>query len=393
MNSKNKKKNSRSSKKIATKNRNIFLLILFLVFAFVLVYILSPDVRFFIDEKIIGKYVNEENATEIYLNAQNNPQIIVYDNNIGVLEKGELAIYNKSGQLVNMNEKLYIPMATPIIKTNDKHLVLVEKKGKKVFLINDDKIIWNRELDFNINNVNVNTNGYVVVTGSNSIYKSIVAVINNEGEELFNIYISSNIVVDAEISNDNKILAIAEVNYSKPVVESIIKYISVDKAMNDPTNSEIKTYKQNKLIVDITFKSKDLLLAHYSKEVFRYTKSEEEKIYDISENTQFIDLKSGKNIIVLEQVKEGVFSEEYQLTILNDRGKTKGIYKIGKFVPKELKISRNYIAVNLGQEALFLTIDGWEKKKYEPNKEIREVLISEKLGTVLYKNSFNIVDF
>ena len=213
------------------------------------------------------------------------------------MERGELSIYNRAGEQIN------ISMTNPIAKTNDKHLVLVEKNGKKVSLINNNKVIWDRELDFNIYNVNVNQNGYVVVMGNNNMYKSIIVVISNEGDELFIIYISSNIVIDAEISDDNKILAIAEVNYSKPIVESIIKYMSIDKAIKEPNDSIIKTFKQNKLIIDIKFKGKDTLLAHFPREIYKYGK-DEEKIYDISENVQFIDLGANKNIVLIEQVSD-----------------------------------------------------------------------------------------
>ena len=132
MGKKKRKKSNKNIKRKATKNRNIFLLVLLLITIMILVYILNPNVRHFIDEKVLGKYLSDENATEVFINAQNSPKIITYDNNIGVLERGELSIYNKSGQLTNVSEKLNIPMATPIIKTNGKHLVLVEKKGKKV---------------------------------------------------------------------------------------------------------------------------------------------------------------------------------------------------------------------------------------------------------------------
>ncbi len=385
-------KSNKKRQKSSTKFKNIFILVLILLVVLILVYFISPDFRYLIDKHILRKYSNQENSTEVYINAQNNPKILTYDKNIAVLEKGEFKAYSKSGDHININEGLNISMANPIAKTNEKNLVLVEKKGKKVYLINDGKIKWDRELDFNINSANVNVNGYVAVTGSNSMYKSIVAVISNEGDELFIIYISSNIVVDAEISNDNKLLAIAEVNYSKPIVESMIKYISVDKAIKEPSKSIIKTYKENKLVVDIKFKSKDMLLVQYSREIFKYNKEEEKKIYDIPENTQFIEIGGNKNIIVLEQVSEGFFSGEYQITIVNDQGKEKGIYKIGKFVPKELKVSNNNIAVNLGQEAVILSIDGWEKKKYDSDKEIREVILSDKICAILYKNSFNIME-
>lgn len=88
----------------------------------------------------------------------------------------------------------------------------------------------------------------------------------------------------------------------------------------------------------------------------------------------------------------GIFSGEYQLTILNDSGREKAIYRMGKFVPKELKISNNHIAINLGQEVIILSIDGWEKRKYNSNKEVREVILSDKLCAILYKNSFHIID-
>ncbi len=390
------KKRKKSNKKTSigkNKFKSIFLIILFVIVVSGLVYILNPDVRLFIDQKILKKHIDESDVTEIFINAQNNPDIIAYDKNIGVLERGELSVYRKSVEQTGVNEKLNISMTNPLAKVNGKHLVLVEKKGKKIYFVNDNRIIWNRELDFNINNVNVNSNGYIVVMGSNNMYKSIVAVISNEGEEQFVIYISSNIVVDAEISNNNKTLAIAEVNYSKPVVESIIKYVSIDKAINKPDESIIKTYKQNKLIVDIKFKSRDVLIARYAKDIYRYTLDSEEKIYDISDNTQFIDIDSNKNIIVLEQMSEGIFADEYQITIVNDNGRPKGIYKIGKFVPKELKLSNNHIGVNLGQEVAILSVDGWEKKRYESSKEIREIILSDKICVILYRNSFHILEF
>lgn len=387
------KDKDKNEKKGIMRNKNIIALVLFVLIALILIYILSPKVRFFVDENIFRKYVKEENAAEVYINSQNNPKIIAYDKNIAVLERGELTVYTKKGEQINTNEKLNISMANPLVKVNGKNLVLVEKNGKKIFLINDDQIIWNRELDFNINNVNINSNGYIVVIGSNNMYKSIVAVINNEGEELFIMYISSNIVVDAEISSDNKTLVIAEVNYSKPIIESILKYISVDKAIKSPDESLIKTYKQNKLIIDIKFRTKDVLLARYSKEIYKYSLESEEKIYNISENTQFVDISSNNNIIVLEQVDEGIFSGEYQITIINNNGNTKALYKIGKFVPKELKLTNNNIGVNLGQEAVILGINGWEKKNYNTNKEIREIILSDKICVILYKNSFRIIDF
>ena len=390
--SRKKRKTTNKKTDISTRKSMKFIPIILLVFALMIFYTVNPEFRSFIDEKILRKYTDQDKATEIQINAQNSPKILTYDKNIGVLERGEYKTYNRLGEQTNINDIINISMANPISKSNDKYLAMAEKKGKKILLMNDNKLIWDRELDFNINNINVNSNGYVVAMGSNSMYKSIVAVISNVGDELFIIYISKNIVVDAEVSSDNKLLAIAEVNYSKPIVESMIKYISTEKAVKDPSNSILKTYTKNELIIDIKFKNKEMLLAQFSRSISRYTKEEEKEIYKIPDTTQFIDISANKNIVVLEQVKDGMFIGEYQLTILTDQGRSKAIYKIGKFVPKELKVANTNIAVNLGQEVVILSIDGWEKKKYNSNKDIREVILSDKVCAILYKNSFNIVE-
>ena len=77
---------------------------------------------------------------------------------------------------------------------------------------------------------------------------------------MFNTYLSSTRAVDVSISNDNKYLAIAEVDTSGTMIQSSIKVISIDKASTDPTNSLENTYKgeENKLITNIKYQNKKI---------------------------------------------------------------------------------------------------------------------------------------
>ena len=93
---------------------------------------------------------------------------------------------------------------------------------------------------------------------SGTSYKTVIVTFNPEGKELFKTYLSTTDTVAVQISNDNKYLAIAEVDTTGTVIQSNIKIISIEKAQTEPSNSIIYTYKAepNSMIVNIKYQSK-----------------------------------------------------------------------------------------------------------------------------------------
>lgn len=365
--------------------RDIAIAIISICIIVCILYVGSQGFRKFVDKNILRKYATEENAKEIYLNSENNPKVLAYDKYLAIYELGEFKLYNKNGML-KTEDIMSFSVSNPIFKTNDKYALIASKMGNKIVCVKGDKLNWEKKLDYNITNISINKKGYAVVIGTNSMYKSIITVISNYGEEIFNIYFATNTVVDAEVSPDNKQLAVAEINYSKPIIESMVKIISMDNARVKPDDSVIKTYSRNSLLVNIKFKPKNIIMAHYKDKVFCYDTKEEKEIYNIDNDVQFLDIESDKNFVVIKKAENKAFKNKYNLIVFNEKGKQKALCVIGDYVPKTLKLASNMIGINLGQEAKILTIDGRERKNYNSKKEIKEIYLSDSLTIIAHKD-------
>ncbi len=73
---------------------------------------------------------------------------------------------------------------------------------------------------------------------------------------MFKTYLSKTSVTDVTISEDNKYLAIAEIDTSGTLIQSNVKVISIEKAIADNANSSIEsTFKSEtgKLITDLKY--------------------------------------------------------------------------------------------------------------------------------------------
>ena len=88
--------------------------------------------------------------------------------------------------------------------------------------------------------------------------------------------------VDVSISNDNKYLAIAEVNPSGTVIQSNIRIISIEKAKTDPANSEEKNYtsEANRLITNVNYQNKNKLVCMYTDGITMIENDAETTLFD-----------------------------------------------------------------------------------------------------------------
>lgn len=110
---------------------------------------------------------------------------------------------------------------------NGKYLVIAENNSQKIYLISEDHVIWEKNIDGNLNKVTVNKNGYVCAIVTGTTHKAVISTFDTKGNELFKTYLSNTIAVDAYVSPDNSEFAYAEVNNSGTVIQSNIKIISI----------------------------------------------------------------------------------------------------------------------------------------------------------------------
>ena len=368
----------------------IILLCIALVVSFITLYATNEKCREVFDKYVFRKEVQENNLPNIPIDSSKNSNVCTYDRYIGVLGQNVLKIYNKSG---NQEHSLDIEISNPLFQSNGEYLCVAEKKGQKVYLIKNKNIVWQNKIEGNISSINVNKNGYVTITISGTTHKTVVSTYDRNGKELFSKYLSTSNVIDTDISNDNKYLAIAEANFSGIMVQSRIEIISIEDAQKNSSESIKYTHvaEMNDLITNIKYQNKNKLICMYDEHI---------DIYDEGQNTEMINFKDGNvlfsdinlsdKMIKIEKKSTGVFSAEAEMKIINTTTKKETIYAIDN-VPKSIYVQDNMIAINLGTRALFINDSGWLVKRYESSQEIQKIVLCSNLATIVSKNKIEII--
>ena len=86
-------------------------------------------------------------------------------------------------------------------------------------MVTDKDVSWDTTIEGNISQIFVNKNGYVAVVITGTLNKTVIKMYNPSGKAMFTQYLSSTRAVDVNISNDNKYLAIAEIDTSKTTIQ------------------------------------------------------------------------------------------------------------------------------------------------------------------------------
>ena len=369
------------------------IIIVFIVIAIITIglYSTNDKAREWIDKNIFRKEVLQDKVATIDLKENQDSNIYAFNKYIGILNKTKFSIYNSTG---SQEKTLDLQISNPIWGSANRFLAIAENKGKKVYLNSDKDIAWEAEVEGNISQVHVNKNGYVAVVIVDTSYKTVIKTYNPQGKELFNTYLSSTRAVDVSISNDNKYLAIAEVDTSGTMIQSSIKVISIDKASTDPTNSLENTYKgeENKLITNIKYQNKNKLVCMYTDSIHQIENGEDITLID-NQNKKVIfqSVNLVNRACSIEEKSSGLFTADSLVNIVNIENHEIKQYTASS-VTKELYTYGNIIAINLGTEVEFISTDGWLVKRYVANQEITNIVVSDSIAGIIYRDKIEIIN-
>ena len=356
------------------------------------IYINNKNVRLWIDKNIFRKEVIQNNLPTIELNESDTQNVYAFNKYIGVLSKNQFVIYDNSGK---KQDELNIEITKPIFNSNGRHLVIAEEKGQKVYLITDKGIAWEKSVEGNISQVEVNKNGYVAITIVDTINKTVVAVYDNTGNWLFNNILSTTRVVSTSLSNDNKYLALAEIDTSGTQIQSSIKVMSIEEGKNNPSNSIKKVYNSEKgdLITQIKYQEKDKLLCMYTDKIDVI--KTDETTETISENkdkkVSFTSISLSNSAVMLEEKSSGLFTADSIVSIINPDNKNISTYTT-EAVTKEIYTYDNIIGLNLGAEVEFINTSGWLVKKYTAEQEITNIVLSSSMAGIVYRDKIELIN-
>lgn len=350
-------------------------------------YLINDDFRNTIDAKILRKEVAENSSNTIEINSDSNPFIYAFDKYITVLSKNVLSFYDQRANFVGSVD---VNITTPYMNARDKYLAVAENGGNKFYFITEMGIRWEKEVDGEIYRVSINKNGYVSVILKNALYKSVIVVFDVDGNELCRKYCAKNYAVCSEISDNNKYLAIGQINYSGTVVKSVVNLIVIENIKDNSVN----TYESEsgKILNNIRFNDKNEAICMFDSYVQRLTETTTEKLYDVKENNLFVDINLENNMVIVEKETSGLFSYQYQMSIKNTIGKSDNLYFLENDVPKKLKVTRKFICLHLANEVRIVSPGGWLLKRYITHSEIQDIVVGDSVIGIVYHNKIEVID-
>lgn len=380
--------NDKSPKKQLNKKKIIKLIIIIiaiiLFITMIILYIKNTSFRDFFDKYIFRKEVYENNLDVITLNEEDNNYTYAFAKNIIVLNANTLDIYNSSGK---KEHSLNVEITNPIFDSNNEFLVVAEESGHKLYVISNNNILWQKNIDGDIINVTINKNGYVAVVVGNTGYKTIIITFDSNGNSLFNTFLATKYTVDVAISEDNKYLAIAEVNFSGTLIQSNIEIISIEEQKN---TYDYKA-ESNKMIINIEYQEKDKLVCMYDDSIHIIENNNDTELmkYDYK-NTLFMDINLSSHIAQIEKISSGLLNSNSQIKFTNIINNSSNSYELGG-IPKNIYSYKDITAINLGTEAIFVKTSGWLSKRYKSSQEIRDIVLTNNIAGIVYKNKIEIV--
>lgn len=385
-------KNERKiNKKIITIIYITVLIVVIGVITFI-AYCVNRPFRDMLDKYVLMKNVIEDTTNSIALEEDYNNNVYAYDKYISVLSNHYLKNYNSSGKLEG---ELAVEITTPVVKTNGKFLLIAEKDQSKIYLISGNEIIWQKDLEGNIDKITVNRNGYVAVVLSGTTHKSVIQTFDTSGNQLFKTFLGTTIAMDVDISLDNQYLAFLEINTSGTLVQSIVKIISIQKAKTGEEGSIIYTYQEpnGKLITNIKYQESNRLICMYDDGIYIIKNDTNEKIVNLVEQDKkisFGDIELSNHIFRIVE-KSALLNTQTSVEIINSGNKKTSIYSFNA-AAKEIYSYNDSIAINLGSEVHFISTNGWLIKKYISSQEIKRIVIANNFAGIVYRNKIEIVN-
>ncbi len=366
----------------------IIVLIFIIIITIIALYIANSNFKRFVDVYILKKEIYESNSATLTVDSSSTSLIYSFNNHVLTLDNGSLNFYDSSA---NLSNTLNVSLSNPIADSNGKYLVLGDKNLQKLYLIHNNDIEWEKNLEANILKVNVNKNGYVSVIATDSTYESIVVLYDSSGNEIFKKFLSSTYAISSDISKNNDYLAVAEIDYSGINIQSKVEIISVSDAINNTDKAVKNTYNADvgKLILSIRYQDNNNLICQLDDCILSITPDKTNNIYSKSNSTVFLSSDISKSYVRIDKESSGILNSDYRMKI-SDLNGNEHVYVI-EGVVKSMKTSDKIIAINLGKQINFINTNGWLVKKYISSKEIKDVILSDKIAAIIYKDKIDII--
>lgn len=305
-----------------------------------------------------------------------------------LLTKSSIDLYKNSANKIGSIE---VASSELITDSANEYTIIGDKTSGNAYVLKDEEIIWETKFNGSILGVEINKNGYSAITYSQSGYKSVIKVLKPSGDELFTTFLGSTYAVDVAISNNNKLLAVAEVDTEGIKLASNVKIIEIGSDNQKNFNT---IYSDNdSLILDIEYTEKNNLLILKDDGVTSIDKENvitENLSYDYSKMV-YVTIENGEKIIAIRKAAVGIFGSECVLEIYDDKNIRE--YELSS-TPQGICAEGKTIALNMGNEVIFVSTNGKLIKRYTLGSQLKDIQLYEngRFAALVFKNKIELVE-
>lgn len=135
----------------------------------------------------------------------------VYKDGIARVTSDSLSIIDNIG---TQFQNVLTGFNSPALITTDKYVLTYDRGGNKLIVTNSFAVLYEKTFEDNIVNVSMNDSGYFAVVTESEAYKNKLIVFDDSFKEIYKINSMSRYILSADISNDNKHIAVSSI-YTK----------------------------------------------------------------------------------------------------------------------------------------------------------------------------------
>ncbi|HPU41701.1 MAG TPA: DUF5711 family protein [Acetivibrio clariflavus] len=355
----------------------VFLLLLLIISATAAVaYLKSLDVDLksvSIKDLIEKTFLNRNTRYELVLSEFD------YDANLNTVfgtHKGYIVKCSKDSLIYidsNGNEQWTYPLSlkNPVLKTAGSYLLIADYGSKNILTFSGKEMRWEKELDNNIINADINAKGYVAVVHEEERSRGAVSVFNRQGMKCFTIGKAENFILSSKVSSSAKTVFINSIDTSGISTDTILEFSDLSGNISDT-----KIEKEDTVFPSLWFMDNDSLLVVGDSMFMILDKDFTEKFQHTVKGKIFSScIADGKYAVIAANPEEstGIFeSGSSGIWIYNDNGEKISEYNL-KGEVRNIASWEDIIAVNSGNKLRIIDLNGDLLAEYSSKDDIKEV--------------------
>lgn len=347
-------------------------------------YLGNSQFRNWTDKKVLNKDIEDEKLPTIYLESNEKTHVYTHLNNVITLEDNKLTIYNKYAKEI---QSLNVSISNPKFASRGDYLLIADEGGSKLYLLYNNSIQWEKEVEGQIAQICVNKNGAVGVIVTGTTYRSVIVMYDITGKENFKTFLSTTNAIDLDISEDNNYLSFIEINTSGATILSKVKTVSVEKAISKPDEAIVNTYEMetNTLLIKLRYK-KNKIVTFADNAVYILHNNNKEKALDITNNISFVDINLDGYIACIKEEEN-----KYELNLINSENLKINTYLINDTI-KKIYCNENITAIDVGNKVEFVNSGAWLEKKFTSHQNIKDIELGKNIATIIYKDRIELIE-